>query len=82
LSTASDAQGQFTISNLPSGDYTITVAYSGFAPFTAPVKVTPDQKASLDVVLRVAAANQSVMVHGDLQGEAEEFRFRKPPITS
>ena len=77
LTTTSDSQGQFTITNLPSGDYTITVTYSGFAPFTAPVKVGPDQKASIDVELRVAAANQSVMVHADLQGEAEEIQVQK-----
>src|SRR6202046_5155489 len=77
VSTVSNTQGQFTISNLPAGGYTITVTYSGFAQFNSTVKLAADQKASVNVSLQVASANQSVMVHGDLQGEAEEIQIQR-----
>jgi TonB-dependent receptor len=77
LSTVSDTQGQFTISNLAAGDYTVAITYSGFADFTKTVKVAADQRVAVDVVLQVASSNQSVMVHGDLHGEAEEIQIQK-----
>jgi TonB-dependent receptor len=55
----------------------VAVTYSGFAAFSKSVKVAADQRVSVDVVLQVAAANQSVMVHGDLQGEAEEIQIQR-----
>jgi TonB-dependent receptor-like protein/carboxypeptidase family protein len=77
FSTVSDTQGQFTIANLAPGEYTVTVTYSGFAQFTTTVRLSADQKASVEVSLQVAAANQSVMVHADLQGEAEEIQIQR-----
>jgi TonB-dependent receptor len=77
FSTVSDTQGQFTIANLAPGEYAVTVTYSGFAEFTTTVKLSADQKASVEVSLQVAAANQSVMVHADLQGEAEEIQIQR-----
>jgi TonB-dependent receptor len=77
FSTVSDTQGQFTIGNLPPGEYTVTVNYSGFAEFTSTIKLVAEQKASLNVSMKIASANQSVMVHADLQGEAEEIQIQR-----
>jgi TonB-dependent receptor len=77
FATISDGQGQFTIPALAPGDYTIEVAYSGFATATKTVKVGADQKITVEFTLRVTAANQSIQVHGDLQGEAEEIQVQK-----
>src|ERR1700730_1230312 len=35
LSAVSDSQGQFTISDVPAGSYTLSVSYIGFAPYSA-----------------------------------------------
>ena len=77
FSTVSDTQGQFTIANLAPGEYRVTVSYSGFAPFTTTIKLIAEQRASIDISMKVAAANQSVMVHADLQGEAEQIQIQK-----
>jgi len=34
-----DNQGQFRISNLPAGEYTLTASYVGFTPYTTTVRV-------------------------------------------
>jgi TonB-dependent receptor len=77
LSTISDGQGQFTISGLAPGDYTLTVLYSGFENYSTSVKITADQKLALNIALKVAASNQSIEVHADLQGEAEEIQIQR-----
>jgi Carboxypeptidase regulatory-like domain len=42
-SAVSDAQGQFLITNLPPGSYTINISYVGFTPFSATAIVKPDR---------------------------------------
>src|SRR5690348_15103076 len=41
--TASDDQGQFRITDVPAGEYTVTVSYVGFAPFSTNVRVEAGQ---------------------------------------
>src|ERR1700676_5377203 len=43
---ASDDQGQFRITDVPPGEYTLTTSYVGFARFTAPGKVAPGRTAN------------------------------------
>ena len=43
----SNAVGEFTITNLSPGSYTVTVTYVGFSPFTAKVDVTAGQTARM-----------------------------------
>ena len=76
-SSVSDDQGQYNITNLATGQYTITISYSGFATFTKGVELTAGQTLLLDAVLKVAAADQSISVHDDLQGEAEQIQVQK-----
>jgi TonB-dependent receptor len=76
-STISDVQGQFNITNLPAGRYTITVSYAGFSTFSQKVDLTGGQTVSVNAVLKVAPSDQSISVHGDLQGEAEQIQVQK-----
>ena len=77
VSAVSDGQGQFTISNLPAGTYTIAISYSGFSVFTSTVNLTAGQTKSTDAVLQVAPSNQAIDVHADLHGEAEQIQVQK-----
>jgi TonB-dependent receptor len=62
VSVVSDARGQFFISDLDPGSYTITITYVGFAPFTQTVAVTAGQAASLEAKLEVESQNLKVLV--------------------
>src|SRR3984893_3048559 len=75
-SAVSDAQGQFLISRLASGNYKITVSYVGFSPFETSITVTAPQVAHVDAVLNVENASQVVTVRGDPQlGEVETLKI-------
>jgi TonB-dependent receptor len=76
-SSVSDDQGQYSITNLRAGKYTVTISYSGFASFTKGVLLTEGQTLSVDAVLQVAPTDQSISVHGDLEGEAEQIQIQK-----
>jgi len=76
-------QGEFTLLNLPSGNYKVTVSYVGFAPFTKDVPVTASAAARLDAVLGAASATQEVEVFAEREhGEAEAInrQFTSPNI--
>jgi TonB-dependent receptor len=67
-----DDQGQFAIGDLAPGDYTVTVTYAGFAPFTASAKVGAGQMVRVDAVMKVATTTEEVLVTADRgRGEAE-----------
>jgi TonB-dependent receptor len=73
-----DTQGQFRIPDVPSGDYTVTVSYVGFAPFTKSVKVQGGQVADVDVVLQVASRTEQMLVTAErVQGEAEAINIER-----
>jgi len=75
---ASDDQGQFRITDVPAGEYTVTVSYVGFAPFNATVKVQAGQTANVDALLNVATVNDQVIVTTErLQGEAEAINIER-----
>jgi Carboxypeptidase regulatory-like domain len=68
----SDDQGQFRITEVPAGEYTLTSSYVGLNPFNTTVKVEAGQTVNIDPVLQVASQNDQVVVTGErLQGEAE-----------
>jgi TonB-dependent receptor len=72
LSVASNAQGQFMISDVPPGRYTLTVSYVGFKPFTTEVNVTGGQGTRVDAVLQVGPQSEVVTVRGERErGELE-----------
>jgi TonB-dependent receptor len=76
--TASDDQGQFRITDVPVGEYTVTVSYVGFAPFKTTVKVQAGQTVNVDAVLNVASVSDQVIVTTErLQGEAEAINIER-----
>jgi TonB-dependent receptor len=76
--TVSDDQGQFRITDVPAGEYTVTVSYVGFAPVSSTVKVQTGQTANMDVVLKVASVSDQVIVTTErLQGEVEAINIER-----
>src|ERR1700719_252545 len=57
--TATDAQGQFTISDLLPNKYTLTISYVGFKPFSKEVTVTSGT-VEFDAVLEIETVNEEV----------------------
>ena len=77
-SAVSDAQGQFLISNLLPGSYTVTVSYVGFSQFETPVTVAGGNITHLDAVLSIGSESQTVTVNGDRQfGEVEAINIER-----
>jgi len=75
---ASDDQGQFRMTDVPAGEYSLTVSYVGFASFTSTVKVDAGQTVNVDAVLKVASVSDQVMVTAErLQGEAEAINIER-----
>jgi TonB-dependent receptor len=74
----SDDQGQFRISDVPPGEYTLTASYVGFALFSTTVKVEAGQTVNVDAVLKVASQSDQVIVTGErLLGEAEAINIER-----
>ncbi|MGA7906271.1 MAG: carboxypeptidase regulatory-like domain-containing protein, partial [Candidatus Sulfotelmatobacter sp.] len=72
MSIATDSHGEFTITDVAPGDYTVKVSYVGFAPFLTKVTVKAGQLARVDAVLHVAAKSEEIDVVADLpHSEAE-----------
>src|SRR3984893_11878337 len=72
VSVKTNDQGEFTITNVPPGTYTVTVSYVGFSPSATSVAVTAGQVASVYAVLPVASQDtQIVVTAGRGYGEAE-----------
>ncbi|HST13078.1 MAG TPA: TonB-dependent receptor [Terriglobales bacterium] len=66
------SQGEFTIPDVPAGDYSLTVSYVGFSQFTTRVTVASGQIARVEAKLVVAGSSEQVTVYGGRQhGEAE-----------
>ena len=64
--------GEFNITEVDPGTYTVTVSYVGFTRYTGSVTVVAGQTARLDVTLAVANTNDQVIVTADRpRGEAE-----------
>ncbi len=67
-----NGQGEFTVTDVPAGTYTVTVTYVGFAPYTGSLTVVPGQPVHFDAKLQVASAADQVEVTADRpRGEAE-----------
>ena len=55
---ATDNQGQFRITDVAPGDYTVTVSYLGFAPFTKSITVAVGQTVNVDAQVEVASVSR------------------------
>src|SRR5712672_257956 len=75
---ASDGQGQFRMTDVPAGEYTLTVSYVGFSSFTSTVKVDAGQGVNVDASLKIASVNDQVMVTAEqVGGEAEAINIER-----
>jgi TonB-dependent receptor len=73
-----DDHGQFRITDVPAGEYTLSVSYVGLAASNVPVTVQAGQEASANAVLQVASLNDQVIVTAErLQGEAEAINIER-----
>jgi len=70
--TATDAQGQFTISDVLPNKYTLTISYVGFKTFSKEVTVTSGSAVTIDAVLEIETVSEEVIVRGERErGEIE-----------
>jgi TonB-dependent receptor len=77
-SAVSDGQGQFNISDVAPGAYTVTVNYVGFVNFTGTATVVAGHTARVNPVLNVATATEAVLVTAErAHGEAESINEEK-----
>jgi len=71
LTVVSDANGQFIITNVVPGDYTLTVNYVGFAPYSQQLTLTAGQVNRISAAMKVANASESIVVTSERgHGEA------------
>jgi len=69
---ATDSQGEFNITGLAPGNYTLTISYIGFKAFTQEVKVVAGQASHVEARMDVSAHSEEVTVTADRpHGEAE-----------
>jgi TonB-dependent receptor len=74
---ATDSQGQFTISGLAPGKYTVNISYVGFAPYSTEITVNAGQVAKLDAVLEIGKVSEEVIVKAERQRGEEEALNRQ-----
>src|SRR3984893_16906462 len=73
-----DDQGQFRITEVPAGEYTLTASYVGLNALSTTVKVEGGQTVNVDPVLQVASQNDQVVVTAErLQGEREAINIER-----
>jgi TonB-dependent receptor len=75
---ATDDQGQFRITDVPAGEYNLSVSYVGLAVANVPVVVQGGQEVTANAVLQVASQVDQVIVSAErLQGEAEAINIER-----
>jgi len=74
---ATDRTGEFRISNVPTGDYTLTVKYIGYEDYSAQVTVT-DGGNNFNIAINVSYIEMGeVVISGLRQGEAKALSQQK-----
>ena len=68
ISALTDAQGQFTLPALGTGEYTLNVTYAGFGVATQKVTVANGQIARANVTLQVSSNTEGVTVYAGREG--------------
>jgi TonB-dependent receptor len=78
IKVVSDDQGKFRITDVPAGEYTLSVSYVGLSVSNVPVVVTAAQEVTANAVLQVASQNDQVIVTAErMQGEAEAINIER-----
>src|SRR3982074_581996 len=82
LTAVTDEQGQYSIPDLPAGNYTLRVSYIGFAPYSAPASVNPGGVVHADVELAIEEVSQQIVVRGERErGEIEALNRERTADT-
>jgi TonB-dependent receptor len=69
---ASNNEGQFSMTDIAAGSYTLTVSFVGLAPFSKSITVTGGQATRVDAELKVGSTAESVTVTAErVHGEAD-----------
>ena len=79
----SDAQGQFVVSGLAPGGYTVTVTATGFTQAIKTISIGGSQSATLDVTLQIGSTIQQVEVtaeSGQTMAQAVNAEITSPNI--
>ena len=75
---ATDSHGDYTIVDLPPGDYTVSVKYVGFSDYTTKITVESGKAVHVDVKLDVAAQSSEILVTDERpKGEAEQINRQR-----
>jgi carboxypeptidase family protein/TonB-dependent receptor-like protein len=70
--TATNADGAYTIAGLPGGTYNLSVSAKGFQKYTAQnIKLDVAEKARVDVQLTVGAMSEEITVTGEAVAQVE-----------
>src|SRR6267143_171332 len=78
IKVVSDDQGKFRITDVPVGEYTLSVSYVGLSVSNVPVLVSAGQEVTANTALQVASQNDQVIVTAErLQGEAEAINIER-----
>jgi TonB-dependent receptor len=70
VTVASDTQGNFVITNIVPGTYTVLISYVGFNNSTTTVEIKPGQTTSVNATMTVSSSSQQVLVNANLVGDA------------
>jgi TonB-dependent receptor len=82
LTAVTDEQGQYSIPDVPAGNYTLSVSYIGFALYSAPVSVNPGGVVHADVELTIEEVSQQIVVRGERErGEIEALNRERTADT-
>src|SRR5437879_10098285 len=74
----SDGHGDFTITDIVPGKYTLTITYVGFEPFSTEVTVTGEAAARVEAALQIGRQSEVVTVRGDRErGEVEAINIER-----
>ena len=77
-SAVSDIHGEFTITNVTPGKYTLTVSYVGFDPFSTEVNLTGEAVQHVEATLKVGTKIEMVTVRGERErGEVEAINIER-----
>ena len=72
ITTTTDPQGEFTITGLAPGEFTVQVSYVGFSTYVSKVTVTAGRASRIDARLKVAGTGLEITVTAErVHGEVE-----------